>query len=97
MMIEEFEKRTGFYPSANLYESIEKAYLHSKPDKDAFCEVYKQNADGLAEKIRREVNTLSSMLDHSSIGITLHTYSHVMTEMQQDAAGVMDHILQGSC
>ena len=40
---------------------------------------------------------VSSMLGHSSIGITLDTYSHVMTEMQQDAAGVMDHILQGSC
>ncbi|MEA5142401.1 MAG: hypothetical protein VB023_02335 [Oscillibacter sp.] len=93
MMIEEFEKRTGFYPSANLYESIEKAYMDSKVDKDAFCEVYKQNADGLAEKIRREVYILPSMF----MGITLHTYSHVMTEMQQDAAGVMDHILRGSC
>ena len=39
----------------------------------------------------------SSILGHSSIGITLNTYSHVLTEMQQGAAGVIDGILNGSC
>lgn len=39
----------------------------------------------------------SSILGHSSIGITLNTYSHVITEMQQGAAGVIDGILNGSC
>lgn len=39
----------------------------------------------------------SSILGHSSIGITLNTYSHVVTEMQQGATGVMDNILNGSC
>ncbi|WP_409967339.1 tyrosine-type recombinase/integrase [Bengtsoniella intestinalis] len=36
---------------------------------------------------------VSSMLGHSSIGITLDTYSHVVTEMQEGAVGVMDGIL----
>lgn len=39
----------------------------------------------------------SSILGHSSIGITLNTYSHVVTEMQQGAVGVVDDILNGSC
>lgn len=33
---------------------------------------------------------VSAMLGHSSIGITLDTYSHVMTEMQSGAVSVMD-------
>lgn len=38
---------------------------------------------------------VSSMLGHSSIGITLDTYSHVITEMQNGAVGVMDTLFQG--
>lgn len=60
MMLEEFERRTGFFPSHNLYVHIEKAYMESGLDKDAFCMAYKANKDGLAEKIQREasVNTI---------------------------------------
>lgn len=36
---------------------------------------------------------VSSMLGHSSIGITLDTYSHVITEMQDPAISYMDSIL----
>lgn len=36
---------------------------------------------------------VSSMLGHSSIGITLDTYSHVITEMQQSAVNVMNDII----
>lgn len=39
---------------------------------------------------------VSAMLGHSSIGITMDTYSHVITEMQEGAAGVMDSLLEGS-
>lgn len=37
---------------------------------------------------------VSAMLGHSSIGITLDTYSHVITEMQEGAVGVMDGLLK---
>lgn len=37
---------------------------------------------------------VSSMLGHSSIGITLDTYSHVMTEMQEPVTGAWNKILQ---
>ena len=56
MMIEEFEQRTGFYPTLVQYEAIERAYMDFDGDKDAFCKAYKKNADGMAERIQREVN-----------------------------------------
>ena len=56
MMLEEFEKRTGFYPTLVQYEAIERAYMEFDGDKDAFCKAYKKNADGMAERIQREVN-----------------------------------------
>ncbi len=56
MMIEEFEQRTGFYPTMKQYAAIERAYMDFDGDKDAFCKAYKKNADGIAERIQREVN-----------------------------------------
>ncbi|MEG0753540.1 MAG: site-specific integrase, partial [Angelakisella sp.] len=37
---------------------------------------------------------VSSMLGHSSIGITLDTYSHVLTDMQEPAVSVIENLLQ---
>ncbi len=56
MMIEEFEQRTGFYPTLVQYAAIERAYTDFGGDKDAFCRAYKENAMGIAERIQREVN-----------------------------------------
>lgn len=56
MMIQEFEKLTGIYPTADLYEEIEAAYYDFDGDKVAFCKAYKANKDGLAEKIQRRAN-----------------------------------------
>lgn len=56
MMREEFEKLTGFYPTAELYAQIETAYSDFPGDKVAFCKAYKKNDDGLAEKIQRTVD-----------------------------------------
>ena len=56
MMLEEFEQRTGFYPTLVQYVAIERAYMEFDGDKDAFCKAYKKNADGIAERIQREVN-----------------------------------------
>ena len=58
MLISEFENLTGIYPSANQYSVIEKFYSESKEDKHEFCEKYKFNADGLAERIQTAVNKL---------------------------------------
>ena len=40
---------------------------------------------------------VSSMLGHSSIGITLDTYSHVMTSMQQPAIEAIESIFKSEC
>ena len=53
MMLEEFESRTGFYPTHDLYSRIEAAYMESGLDKDTFCAAYKENRDGIAEAIAR--------------------------------------------
>ncbi len=35
------------------------------------------------------------VLGHSQIGVTMDTYSHVIPELQQDAAAKMDELLTG--
>ena len=56
MMREEFEKLTGFYPTTELYKAIEDAYNEFPGDKNAFCDAYVSNKDGLAERIARNVD-----------------------------------------
>lgn len=53
---DEFEERTSFFPSQSLYGIIEKYYTAFPGDKDAFCQAYKENADGLAGKIQSEAD-----------------------------------------
>lgn len=59
MMLQEFEVRTGFYPSQDLYKAIEGAYMEGNLDKDAFCKAYKQNENGMAEAIAQKVSIAS--------------------------------------
>lgn len=54
MMMSEFEKLTGIYPTAGMYKAIEAAYMDFDGDKQAFCAAYKKNKDGIAEKIQRD-------------------------------------------
>ena len=56
MMINEFEARTGIYPTTDLYRIIEEYYYEFDGDKDEFCEAYKNNTDGLAEEITHKAN-----------------------------------------
>lgn len=61
MLIQEFEQRTGYYPSAKEYAVIEQAYYTFDGDKDAFCKAYKGNKDGLAQRIQRIANAEAAM------------------------------------
>lgn len=56
MMINEFEERTGYFPSIEEYKVIEEFYMEYTGDKDDFCKAFKENADFLAQKIQTEVN-----------------------------------------
>lgn len=57
MMINEFTKLTGIYPTRDLYAAIEAAYYEFNGDKVAFCKAYKANTDGIAEKIQTAADT----------------------------------------
>lgn len=52
MMIQEFEKLSGIYPTAELYREIEAAYYHFPGGKESFCKAYRENADGIQERIQ---------------------------------------------
>lgn len=56
MMIQEFEKLTGIFPSNDLYRVIERRYMEFDGEKQEFCEAYMKNWDGLAESIQREAD-----------------------------------------
>ena len=52
MQIDEFEALTGIYPDQELYALIEEEYMQSEFQKDEWCERYRNNVDGLAEKVQ---------------------------------------------
>ena len=56
MLKEEFEKRTGIYPSERMYCVIEQHYNNFDGDKDQFCAAYLKNHDNLAVKIQMDAN-----------------------------------------
>lgn len=51
---EEFEKRTGYYPSVLDYKIIEEFYLNHASCKDEFCKAYVSNIDNIAWRIQVE-------------------------------------------
>lgn len=61
MMINEFEARTGIYPTTDLYRIIEEYYYEFDGDKDEFCKAYKENANDIAEEIRNKANIDSAL------------------------------------
>ncbi len=48
----------------------------------------------MAESRRIHPKVVSEMLGHTTIAITLDIYSHVLPDMQRDAANAMDGILR---
>lgn len=56
MLRQEFEKLTGFFPSGEMYAVIEQYYYDFDGDKAVFCDAYKNNQNGLAEKIKYETD-----------------------------------------
>ncbi|MGL4606202.1 MAG: hypothetical protein ACRCU3_01945 [Eubacteriaceae bacterium] len=56
MMIEEFQKLTGIYPTKELYQMIESSYMESHLGKEDFCKAYINNTNGIAEKISNNAN-----------------------------------------
>ena len=56
MLQEEFEKRTGIYPSMDAYTVINDFYNSYDGDKDQFCTAFTKNTDNLAVRIQGMLN-----------------------------------------
>ena len=63
MQKNEFERRTGVYLTDLQYRCAEREYERQDengrdvwPDKDAFCAAYRDNKDGLAERIQHQAD-----------------------------------------
>lgn len=56
MMREEFEQRTGYFPTMEEYKIIERHYLAFSGDKDIFCKAYKRNEEWIAQNIQQEAD-----------------------------------------
>lgn len=56
MLREEFERMTGFYPSADLYRVIEVRYKEFSGNKADFCKAYKSNAVSPLHEIGRRTS-----------------------------------------
>lgn len=82
MNIKEFTERTGFYPTYEHYKFIEKSYMDFDGDKDAFCEAYRANENGLAEKITREVERFVE--DQTELGMHEHDAMEKRLNAQQE-------------
>lgn len=81
MLLEEFEKLTGFYPTERHYSAIEVAYMEFKGDKAEFCRKYKENEDGLAEKIRQEAD-LAAVADAKTKENLIDAKDHKIKELE---------------
>ena len=83
MMLEEFESRTGFYPTLDHYSFIEKAYTESDLDKDAFCQLYKKNENGIADAIARKASNAAIITADKAEKETAKKISDLEKEVQR--------------
>lgn len=82
MTIKEFTERTGFYPTYEHYKFIEKSYMDFDGDKDAFCKAFRENTDGIAEKITREVERFIE--EQTELGMHEHDAMEERLNAQQE-------------
>lgn len=93
-LLSEFEALTGIYADSILSDAIMREYERKTDDghnvwsdKQIFCAAYKENKDGLAEKIRRTANEkIWSMKKNHLDAMTISAErAHVLSNMQQTA------------
>lgn len=82
MMLNEFSYRTGFHPSLEMYGMIEQFYADFDGDKDAFCKAYKENADGMAEKIQHAAGT-ESFKKHAKAAAEMEKLKKQIAELEE--------------
>ena len=67
MLITEFQTLTGFFPTEDLYRTIEKYYYDFDGDKVDFCKAYVDNTDGIAEQIRIKTDIDRRLRAHNMV------------------------------
>lgn len=60
MMKSEFIERTGFEPTAEEYDEIEREYMGCNADKDAFCKQWKKQG-GIGRMISRRARRIEEL------------------------------------
>lgn len=77
MLVSEFIDRTGYQPTAEEYETIERAYMRFAGDKDEFCREWcKKNADlaGQLDRIRKKQAYVSEQEDKTIARVQRHIW-----------------------
>lgn len=83
MLLHEFEQRTDFFPSSELYAVIERHYNSFDGDKDEFCKAYKENTNGLAEAIQKEA-TMENINAQRQIAEQLRAADEKIKKLEAD-------------
>ena len=77
MLVSEFIERTGYLPTAEEYETIERAYMRFVGNKDEFCKEWcKKNADlaGQLDRIRKKQEYVSGQEEKTIARVQKHIW-----------------------
>lgn len=77
MLVSEFIERTGYQPTAEEYETIERAYMRFVGNKDEFCKEWcKKNADlaGQLDRIRKKQEYVSGQEEKTIARVQKHIW-----------------------
>ena len=91
MLIDEFKALTGFYPDQELYALIEEEYMQSEFQKDEWCRRYRDNVDGLAEKIQMAAEIARAKRD-KAIEEERESFRKEISDLHRDIASVLEKV-----
>ena len=91
MLIDEFEALTGIYPDQELYALIEEEYMQSEFQKDEWCERYRNNVDGLAEKVQLAAEQARAKRE-KAIEEERESLRKEISDLHRDIASVLEKV-----
>lgn len=91
MQINEFEALTGFYPDQELYALIEEEYTQSEFQKDEWCRRYRDNVDGLAEKVQLAAEQARAKRE-KAIEEERESLRKEISDLHRDIASVLEKV-----
>ena len=91
MQIDEFEALTGIYPDQELYALIEEEYMQSEFQKDEWCERYRNNVDGIAEKVQLAAEYARAKRE-KAIEEERESLKKEISDLHRDIASVLEKV-----